>query len=143
MKTIPDDRIAYVYILESGGFYKIGFSYDPLARARRLSTGSPLPIRIVHTLRTAFHESIEAKLHRRFRAKRIHGEWFDLSDSDVDYIKSLDRNGDTPEQVAEYEERDRQRRASIDPNAPRISLAEMVINQMTGRVSAQPTYRNE
>ncbi|MHA2096659.1 MAG: GIY-YIG nuclease family protein [Candidatus Hodarchaeales archaeon] len=33
--------------------------------------------------------SKEKELHNRYHSKRIRGEWFDLNQKDIDYIKTL------------------------------------------------------
>lgn len=83
----------YLYLLESNGLYKIGYSTEPETRLRRLQTGSACPIKIVHTIRTGIYREIERQLHARFWRKRLHGEWFVLDDTDVAYIKELDHLG--------------------------------------------------
>lgn len=93
----------YIYLFESQGLYKIGRSHTPAIRRRRLQTGSPTPIRTVHTLKTVFHKWIEQQLHSRFADKRVRGEWFALTDEDVAYIKSLTRSGRTSEEEAQKE----------------------------------------
>lgn len=94
----------YVYVLKCGDHYKIGQSKRPRKRLTQLRTGSPHPIEVVHTLRTAHFRAIERTLHVKFRDKRGTGEWFALSDEDIEYIKSIDSMGRTPEQAREYED---------------------------------------
>lgn len=96
----------YVYLLRCGEHYKIGFSEQPRKRLQQLRTGSPHPIVLEHELKTTFFKSIEQQLHRRFAHKRGEGEWFNLNDEDVAYIKSLDKHGDTPEEVRQQAEED-------------------------------------
>lgn len=92
--------LRYVYLLESDGLYKIGFARDPNTRRKRLQTGSPKPIRIVHTIRTWHYRHVEEKLHDHFDDKRVRGEWFALDADDVAYFKTLDSFGKTPEENA-------------------------------------------
>lgn len=103
-----DHWYGYVYLLKCGDHYKIGQSKKPRKRLKQLRTGSPLPIRVIHTLRTSYYREIERDLHRRFADKRAEGEWFLLADDDVAHIKSLDRRGWTPEEAAEREALDEQ-----------------------------------
>lgn len=94
---------AYVYLLESGGYYKIGYSYKPWTRVKRLATGSPVPIRLVHQIRTEFFRQVERKLHERFASRRLRGEWFDLNDDDIAHIKSVNHLGQSPKEAEEWE----------------------------------------
>lgn len=93
----------YLYLLKCGEHYKIGFSNTPKRRLKQFRTGSPLPVLLVHTIKTAFYRQIEQQLHYKFAKKRVRGEWFTLDDADVEYIKSLNSMGWTPEEAAERE----------------------------------------
>lgn len=79
-----------VYIIKSGKHYKIGMTRGNLeSRLKSIQTGSPYKIEIIHTIETATPEKLEAELHRRFRGKRLSGEWFDLNQSDIWNIKRM------------------------------------------------------
>lgn len=56
---------------------KIGYTTDPAQRLATLRTGSPVRLQIVKLIRGDKNE--EARLHFRFRDKRLDGEWFDDS----------------------------------------------------------------
>lgn len=96
----------YIYLLQCGEFFKIGFSLTPRKRVQQLRTGSPHPIRLVHELRTSSYKQIEKQLHRKFAAKRGKGEWFQLDPVDVEHIKSLNKWGNTPEQQQRRDQED-------------------------------------
>lgn len=93
----PSFLYCYLYVLESSGLYKIGYSFDPETRLRRLQTGSASPIKIVHLIRTPHYRQLEKKLHHRFASKRVHGEWYALDTADLEHIARLDDIGLTPE----------------------------------------------
>lgn len=97
---------SYIYLLESNGLYKIGYSVSPQTRLTRLQTGSPCPIRLVHTIRTVHFKNVEHALHIRFAGKRVHREWFALTDNDVAVIMSMDAYGRTPEENEAQESRE-------------------------------------
>lgn len=109
MSTTYWGHQSYVYVLESNGFYKIGFSDKPEARVRRLQTGSPAPIRLVHCLRTPFFREIEQLLHTRFSSQRISGEWFELFDDDLRYIREMDARGWDKAEQEQHEADERER----------------------------------
>lgn len=60
---------------EQGGPIKIGYtSGDARGRLGELQTGSPILLRLLSTVEGGRLE--EARLHHRFGAVRLHGEWF-------------------------------------------------------------------
>lgn len=76
-KRIPKRGFIYLALAErSGGIYKIGRTRDLVARLSTLNGGSPLPIRIVHSVCSADYTLAEREIQNRFAAHRDHGEWF-------------------------------------------------------------------
>jgi len=77
-----------VYILESNGYYKIGYSNKKLSqRIRILQTGNPLEIRlvmIIYPRSTPRRE--EKRLHIEYANKKMRGEWFALDNGDLNNI---------------------------------------------------------
>lgn len=74
-------RPTSVYIIECAGYVKIGVSHRPHERLSTINTAVPIlatlyGVREFDT-RLVAHE-IESRLHRKFRALRTNGEWFDL-----------------------------------------------------------------
>jgi hypothetical protein len=65
------------------GYYKIGKSKDPKIREGTLQAEVPT-IKLLHVIQ----DDIELYLHKKFDSKRVRGEWFELSETDVNYIKS-------------------------------------------------------
>ncbi len=63
--------------------YKIGKSTNPCFREKTLQSEVPT-IKLIHII----EEDIEKHLHEKFSAKRIRGEWFNLSINDLNYITS-------------------------------------------------------
>lgn len=84
------ERGGFVYLVRSAsGFYKIGRTVDPDDRIASFRLTLPFEVEYEHLIQTDDMRGLEKELHRRFSAKRVRGEWFDLSESDVIYIKSL------------------------------------------------------
>ncbi|HBD25354.1 GIY-YIG nuclease family protein [Flavobacterium sp.] len=88
-ETISDFCFVYLMHDTSNGYYKIGISNSPEYRERTLQSEKPtiemiaskkFPIRKIA-------ESIEKALHSTYSEKRLRGEWFELSDNDVEHIK--------------------------------------------------------
>ena len=74
----------YVYLVKSGKLYKIGWSENQWRRKSELHKQTSEGITDVHTI-AAIDDApgIERYWHERFREKRQHGEWFDLSLEDI------------------------------------------------------------
>jgi len=81
----PD--IGYIYMLKAGRHYKVGRSNSFDRRSRELAIQLPEKAETVHVIRTDDPIGIELYWHRRFEAKRLNGEWFELSASDVKAFK--------------------------------------------------------
>jgi hypothetical protein len=77
------EEFGFVYMLKSGGFFKIGRSNAAGRRERELAIQLPEKTNTVHVSRTDDPVGIEAYWHKRFEAKRKNGEWFELSSLDV------------------------------------------------------------
>jgi hypothetical protein len=85
----PDKFInsfTYVYVLidKNTRYYKIGRSKNPLRREKTLQSEKPT-IEMIYSYDARIKD--EKVLHDYFKSKRVRGEWFDLSGSDLQYIK--------------------------------------------------------
>ncbi len=80
-------RRGVVYILKAdNGLYKIGKTSNPDERLPRLAIQLPYPIVVVRQILTDDMDALESELHRRFADKRAHGEWFRLTQADLDEL---------------------------------------------------------
>lgn len=77
--------MGYVYVIGNGrDAYKIGWTDGPVEkRLNMLQVGSPDELSIVHIEPHISPAVLERELHRRFAAKRIRGEWFQLDQDDL------------------------------------------------------------
>lgn len=85
-------KTAYVYLIRAeNGLIKIGKTIDLDKRLEGISGMSPEPLELIYSIKTTIAKvnKLEAQLHYTFNNSRSHGEWFDLSVSDIEYVKKL------------------------------------------------------
>lgn len=80
----------FVYLLASSeeGCYKIGRTKDPQRRLKQFKS-MIMPAGYECLIETQNMRQLEADLHIKFKDQRIQGEWFNLTNEDVEYIKGL------------------------------------------------------
>lgn len=89
VKTIKKERKkTYVYLMVDYNttYYKIGRSDNPKFREKTLQSEKPT-IELLNKWESFLNT--EKKLHDYFDSKRIRGEWFDLSKTDINSIPLL------------------------------------------------------
>ncbi|MHA6879197.1 GIY-YIG nuclease family protein [Ralstonia pseudosolanacearum] len=79
----------YVYLVKSKYGIKIGKSVNVKSRTRLFEVKLPFPISVEHYAWFDDYSHAERELHAAYHAKRLEGEWFDLSAEDVAHIKTL------------------------------------------------------
>jgi hypothetical protein len=80
----------YVYLLKSdSGLYKISRTSKIADRVSWFTTKLPFKVELIHSFKCENMVETERQLHERFSDKQHTGEWFNLSDEDVEYIKGL------------------------------------------------------
>jgi hypothetical protein len=89
--VIPSGKLepsGYIYLVKSGRRYKIGQTSNHWQRKSELHKQTSEGISEIHTI-TAIDDAsgIEKYWHERFKDKRRHGEWFDLSAEDIAAFK--------------------------------------------------------
>jgi hypothetical protein len=82
-----DPTFGHVYLMKSGKHYKVGHSNSAGRREYELAIQLPERLTTVHTISTDDPVGIEAYWHKRFDAKRLNGEWFNLDPTDIRAFK--------------------------------------------------------
>lgn len=84
------NKLSKIYILQVGDFFKIGYTANSVEqRVKQLQTGSPDKITIKYVFESNHKMKVERSLHRLFSHKRLSGEFFDLSNEDLNKIPAL------------------------------------------------------
>lgn len=79
-------KTGFVYLMRNrrNGYTKIGWSKDPKFRERTLQSQEP-EIELIGKWPGTFKDELVWQI--RFSAKRIRGEWFDLSGKDIELLR--------------------------------------------------------
>jgi len=80
------NKTAFVYLMKNtrNGYVKIGFSKNPQFREKTLQSEEP-EIELLISIEATI--DLEKELHARFSAYRVRGEWFRLSEHEIEDAK--------------------------------------------------------
>lgn len=76
-------RDGYVYLLKCDFAIKIGMSIHQDKRTNTLKTQAPFPTERIYIKHIAGYDRCEKYLHEKYKAKRLNGEWFALSEDEI------------------------------------------------------------
>ncbi len=93
-KTLPKLRApaGYVYVIRDvshTGQYKIGRTNHPATRLNQFGVTLPFETKVIAILETNDAPALERELHQYYAARRTRGEWFDLTDRQIQEIRSV------------------------------------------------------
>lgn len=88
----------YVYLIKSPFGFKIGKTVNMKSRTRLFEVKLPFQIRVEHFAWFENYSDAERLQHDKFRSKRLEGEWFDLDEADIAFIRTLGKAA-TPEEI--------------------------------------------
>lgn len=80
--------LGYVYLFQCGDLYKIGTSTDVEMRLKAVRKRAPGTV-LLHSVLSDDPYRAEKFLHLKFGSERVTGEWFELSQEDVHWIKRI------------------------------------------------------
>lgn len=87
-ERIPEK--GFVYLIKAvTGHYKIGRTKDISTRVNFFVVKLPFEIELIHHFEADDMRKAEAELHQMYKTQRVNGEWFNLADEDVAFIKSI------------------------------------------------------
>jgi len=81
----------FVYIIQSGrdSYYKVGFSAaNPQRRLASMQVSTPEELTLVYYIESDRAATIEKLIHSMLRNNHIRGEWFNLDDRDLAWLKT-------------------------------------------------------
>lgn len=79
----------WVYLIKHGGRneYRIGSTTNPMRRLGENRIELPGGAEPIHSIETADKTGIETYWHNRFKPKQMNGDWFNLSQTDINEFK--------------------------------------------------------
>jgi hypothetical protein len=79
----------YIYLIESLNYYKIGKSKNFTSRTKHLNTIMPIETTLIHSFHSLDYTKAEKFLHNKYQHLHHKGEWFSLTDQEVNEIKAI------------------------------------------------------
>ncbi len=78
-----------VYFVQAiaGGPIKIGMARDVVSRLNHLQVASPVKLALLGTIPGG--RAVERRLHEKFSANRLHGEWFTPTRELLEYVRRV------------------------------------------------------
>lgn len=95
-----EPRFVYLISVSTTGRTKIGRS-DPPGRRLLQVMDDWRNASLIHLIESANPSAVESALHRRFKEKRIEGEWFALSEGEIRMLLTVEK-ADTPTDLPAY-----------------------------------------
>lgn len=90
---ISPGKKGFVYLIRAeNGLYKIGKAKNVSTRLQPFSVHFPMKWDLVHSFRSNNYSDAEKNLHGVYAEKRDIGEWFKLSEEDVNHIMAIQDN---------------------------------------------------
>lgn len=83
----------HIYLIKAdNGLVKIGKTTDLKTRLDHFTAKLPYEVKLIHSIETNDHTKLERKLHDLFEHKRKRGEWFELNEKEIQYVKKKYKN---------------------------------------------------
>ena len=86
------DNPGYIYLIRNNSNeYKIGITINIEQRFRSFQTANSNKLTLVNFTVVQDRKCLERYLHKKFKLKRLSGEWFSLTELDVKYVEDMFR----------------------------------------------------
>lgn len=93
----PPIDAGYIYIMEAGDLYKIGYSSDPWTREDRLNRELPVRCHLVRIFASDNCINAEATIHRHLAHRHVYGEWFHIDWDEFEEVGEIVKMCELPE----------------------------------------------
>lgn len=82
-------KVGYIYVIHCVGFpyYKIGQTTIPKGRLDGLQIGVPFELTLEYAIKVVDMNEVERKVQQQYKDKCIRGEWFMLTDGELEAVK--------------------------------------------------------
>ena len=81
----------WVYFAKRQGYVKIGQTgNNPEERITTLDSNHTVSSILLHVIQTNDRKKLERRLHNHFTNVRVRGEWFKLTEEDIEVVKEID-----------------------------------------------------
>ncbi len=96
------EEAGYVYFIKEhfSGKVKIGKTKHMNSRMEMFGVKLPFEWDVIKTVKSADYSLTETLLHRKYENKRVNGEWFDLTQSDIDDIMNEKFDEDVKQSIS-------------------------------------------
>lgn len=83
-----DQNERYLYLIQESfcGLVKIGIATNLAARLASMQAGCPQELVLIGYARLKNARAVESQLHERFHGNLVRGEWFDLTQRDIQIV---------------------------------------------------------
>jgi len=82
----------YIYVTKADFGFKIGRTSRPDKRPLQVAGNCPIKLEVVVLLEVEDMRKAESRLHSHFAEKHLRGEWFALTEADIEFIRNYPKS---------------------------------------------------